>query len=180
MLACVEQLERSIKILMPGDELFDNYDFNFNKASAEDNTSEEKPIETEDSREDSDTDETETDDEDDSEDDFVEVAPSKSKEEIEHERDVELKYLGIAKDGSGFANGGVNNGANSKGNFKIDLNLTENEENKILFEIMRGLYKELKNSHLAKATNWIKVANTNYNTQLPKSKYSFFKIFFFR
>ena len=56
-----------------------------------------------------------------------------------------MSYLGITKDG-------INTNREHKdlisGQKNINLNLRENDDNKILFEIKRGLYKELKNSHL--------------------------------
>lgn len=145
---CVEQFERSIKLLMPGEDLFDNYDFNLKtKHILQNMESNENELEKE-----SEEDATLSDD-DDSEDDFVEVNVKKSKEEIESERNEEMKYLGILKDGTSLRM----NGKETSGQMNIDINLNEDEDNKIVFEIIRGLYKELKNSYLTKINNWIKV-----------------------
>jgi len=145
---CIEQFERSIKLLMPGEDIFDNYDFNLksNYVSQNKETVNESEKELE-------ADASSCDDESESEDDFVEVNAAKSKEEIEKERDEEMKYLGISKNG-GFQK---LNGKNDAGQIDIDIHLSEDEDNKIVFEIIRGLYKELKNSHLVRVNNWIKV-----------------------
>jgi hypothetical protein len=42
-------------------------------------------------------------------------------------------------------------------NLEVNIKLKENEENKIVIDIMRDLYKELKNSHLIKINIWLKV-----------------------
>lgn len=133
---------------MPGVDLFDNNDFNIRNSKLpmlsldKGNKKEIDTTENETSNLESDSDE--------DEDDFVEVAEVKSKSEIQAETEVEMKYLGFSKDT-------VNSSENGKSGFTIDINLLENEENKVLFESMRDLYKELKNSHLAKVNNWIKV-----------------------
>jgi hypothetical protein len=133
---------------MPGVDLFDNNDFNIRNSKLPmldldtNKTSEIENAETSNLETDSDSEE--------DDDDFIEVPEVKSKSEIEAEREVEMKYLGFAKNSA-------NATENAKSGFTIDINLLENEENKVLFETMRDLYKELKNSHLVKVNNWIKV-----------------------
>jgi hypothetical protein len=88
----------------------------------------------------------EDDQDDDDDDDFVEVRPKKTREEIEAERELEMRYLGFAD----------NTALSTDEQLKIDIRLRENEDNAVVIEIMRGLYKELKRSYLAKINNWIK------------------------
>ena len=162
---CIEQLERSIKILMPGDELFNSYDFNIKtthelmdfEESTDNSAAKCSNQDDENGELERPSDDDDDDDDDDSEDDFVEVSVPKTKEEIENERSEEMKYLGISKDGSGLQN---KNQFEFTGQLKIDLHLKENDENKVVFEIIRGLYKELKNSHLIKVNDWIKLTET--------------------
>jgi hypothetical protein len=147
---CIEQFERSVKLLMPGEDIFDNYDFNLKSNYVSQNK---ETINESEKEVDADTSSCDDESESESEDDFVEVNAAKSKEEIEKERDEEMKYLGISKN-SGFQK---LNGKNNAGQLDIDIHLNEDEDNKIVFEIIRGLYKELKNSHLVRVNNWIKV-----------------------
>jgi len=143
---CIEQFERSIKLLMPGEDFFDSYDFNLKSKYMLQN------MESSNSYPEKELDE-ESSSDDDSEDDFVEVNVTKTKEEIEIERNEELKYLGILNDGRFLKM----DGKYASGQMNIDIHLNEDEDNKIVFEIIRGLYKELKNSHLTRVNNWIKV-----------------------
>ena len=62
----------------------------------------------------------------------------------------ELRYLGFLK------------GRDSEysRNFELNININKidnNEDNRILIEILRDLYKEIKYSHLDSLSNWIKV-----------------------
>ena len=82
----------------------------------------------------------------DSSDDFVEVKPENEEEE---DPDIELRYLGFLKDDSSEYTRNYN--------LEVNIKLKENEENKIVIDIMRDLYKELKNSHLIKINIWLKV-----------------------
>ena len=77
-------------------------------------------------------------------DDFEEVKPEHSVED--DDPDIELRYLGFlsSKESSDYS-------------LEVDVKLRENEENKIVIDIMRDLYKELKNSHLSKINTWLKV-----------------------
>jgi hypothetical protein len=61
----------------------------------------------------------------------------------------ELRYLG-------FLNG---RDSEYSRNFQLDINLKfgQNEDNKILIDIIKDLYKELKYSHLVSLNSWIKV-----------------------
>ena len=61
----------------------------------------------------------------------------------------ELRYLG-------FLNG---RDSEYSRNFQLDINLKfgQNEDNKILIDIIKDLYKEVKYSHLLSLNNWIKV-----------------------
>lgn len=81
----------------------------------------------------------------DDDDDFVEVPTKRSREEMNAERELEIKYFGFGddelKDGQ---------------EIKVDLRFKENEDNQVVIEIMRGLYKELKKSYLVKLNDWIK------------------------
>lgn len=132
IVSCFEQLERSLGILMPLDDLFSLDDFNKKSQPQKSSTAGTQ-------QDDSDSDDSD-------EDDFVEVRTSRTKDEIEEERNFEMRYFGI----------GENEDERDK-NFLISVNLKENEDNKILLEISRGLYKELKNTHLSKVAHWIKV-----------------------
>ena len=69
----------------------------------------------------------------------------------EEDPDIELRYLGFLND----------RGSEYTRNFNLEVNikLKEDEENKIVIDIMRDLYKELKNSHLTKITTWLKNFN---------------------
>ena len=81
-----------------------------------------------------------------SDDDFEEV-PSKNQQE---EEEIELRYLGFLNDKS----------SEYTRNFELKLTVDRlkiDEENRVVFDIMRDLNKELKNSHLAKIKDWIKV-----------------------
>ena len=89
------------------------------------------------------------DDSDDDDDDFEEVAPGDDSANKEEE-DLELRYLGFLNDKSSEF---VRNY-----NIKLNIGLVENEENQVIIDIMRDLYKELKKSHLSKINDWIKVS----------------------
>ena len=80
----------------------------------------------------------------DSSDDFVEVKPENEEDE---DPDIELRYLGFLKDDSSEYTRNYN--------LEVNIKLKENEENKIVIDIMRDLYKELKNSHLIKSLQFI-------------------------
>lgn len=95
-------------------------------------------------------------DSDDDDDDFVEVRPKKSKEELEEDRYIELRYLGILNDDNKIAEPMSIEQFKSV-NLTIDLHLRENHDNKVVIDIMRDMYKELKKSWLSKINNWIKV-----------------------
>jgi hypothetical protein len=122
------------------EELFDNEDFNLNSGSK-------RPMQPVQSLPEAiSEEEAEETDSDDDDDDFVEVRAKRSKEEIEAERELELRYLGFTGE----------EGATNNGQMQIDLRFKENEDNAVVIEIMRGLYKELKKSYLVKINNWIK------------------------
>ena len=140
---CVDQLERCINILIPKPEDL----FISEEASNENKTKRYVQFETETQPSTSsgtDAGKEEESDSDDSDDGFEEVPMDKKVDE-----DIELRYLGFLEDkGSEF---------NRNYNLELNLNLEVDEENKIVIEIMKDLYKELKNSHLKKITLWIKV-----------------------
>lgn len=160
----VEQLERCINILVPPtEELFTNEDFNLvstervSKLPPKTNETEQKPDEENDELDDSNNAEDwnqEDDDDDEDEDDFVEVATKKSKEEIEEERYVEMRYLGVLNEANTVVS--LDELKNAPA-LTIDLHLRENDENKVVMEVMRDLYKELKKSSLVRVQTWIKV-----------------------
>ena len=135
-------MDRCISILVPkDDDLFTVDDFENSKKPRDTGTVEPEITDNDD----------ENSEDDSSEDDFVEVAPKKSKEELDEDRYVELRYLGLLNE---------QNNAMSLESFRsisIDLNLRENEDNKVVIDIMRDLYKELKKSSMVKINNWIKV-----------------------
>ena len=130
-------MERCIDLLKPND-LFDSGDFvaggklgSKTKENIIETRVEEAPEEEEDS--------------DDDDDDFVEVATNKGEDE-----EIELRYLGFLTDRS----------SEYTRDFNLELSvnaLKVDEENKILVDIMKDLYKELKNSYLTKLQHWIKV-----------------------
>lgn len=134
---CISQLERCIEILVPKVEnLFEEASSTKPKQINQFKTIIEKN-----------TDENDDDDEDDDDDDdFVEVKTANQEEE---DPDIELRYLGFLNDRSSEFTRNFN--------LELDIRLKENEENKIVIDIMRDLYKELKNSHLTKVTSWLKV-----------------------
>lgn len=142
-----QQLDRCISILVPKTEdLFSNEDFGIRSENRSPTTvTEPSYSEQLNSTDDQDSEE-------DTDDDFVEVPSKKTKEELEEERFVELRYLGILNQ-----NGPMSIDEFKNTNLTIDLNLREDDENKVVIEIMRDLYKELKNSSLARINNWIKV-----------------------
>jgi hypothetical protein len=146
---------------MPGDELFDNKDFNLNNSKK---TSIDIEKQADDILNEQEMDEQNETDEDDSEDDFVEVKLNRSKSELEEERQVEMKFLGFGCSASDSKIG--------TSNFQIDLNLNENDDNKEILNTMRDIYKELKNSYLTKLTFWIKTftsVRNGTNEELKKS-----------
>lgn len=157
----MEQFDRCINILVPKtEEIFTNEDFNIesvgknppqktDKSSIETANSSNIGEIDDDDNEDGDNSD---DDSDSSEDDFVEVASKKTKEEIEEERYVEMRYLGVLN-----ADKPVSLDEFKNAKFTIDLRLQENDENKVVIEIMRDLYKEMKKSSLVRIQNWIKV-----------------------
>lgn len=142
----VEQLNRCIEILVPkSEDLFTNDDFNMASCDAPRTSKQDAAEEIEGV----DDDEEEVDDDD----DFVEVPSKKNKEEQDEDRYVEMRYFGMLDSAES---------AMSLDKFKditVDLHLRENDENKVVIEIMRDLHKELKKSYLAKINNWIKVVN---------------------
>lgn len=141
-------MDRCIKILLPNEDLFNKEDFNLSSSKKTPDIQVEDKIENE---------EEEDEESSDDEDDFEEVPMKKTKEETVEESNLELNYLG-------FLNGSTNSAEDLKNTrIKIDLFLKENDENKVIIEIMRDLYKELKNSHLLKINNWIKVILMNPN-----------------
>ena len=79
-----------------------------------------------------------------SDDDFVEVPLKTSTDTID-----ELRYLGFFND--------RNSEFTRHYNLQIDIGIKESEENKIIRETMREMYKELENAHLKKLNKWIKV-----------------------
>ena len=85
-----------------------------------------------------------TDDDDDDEFETVKI-PGLENENNEEE----LRYLG-------FLNG---RDSEYSRNFELNINLKfgQNEDNKILIDIIKDLYKEVKYSHLDLLNNWIKV-----------------------
>ena len=101
-------------------------------------------------------DEAESDIDSDGSDDFVEVKPVGDDDDVEEDPDIELRYLGFLNDNSSEYTRNYN--------LQVDIKLKENEENKIVIEIMRDLVKELKNSHLVKINIWLKVINMNWIT----------------
>jgi hypothetical protein len=146
---------------MPGDEIFGNRDFNLidSKKSTVD-IFEQSNNNLNDEEMDEETDA----DEDESEDDFVEVKLNRSKSELEEDRQVEMKFLGFGSTTS--------ENKNDTSNFRIDLNLYENEDNKEILQTMRDIYKELKYSYLTKVTFWIKTFSSvknGTNDELKKS-----------
>ncbi|CAF1031317.1 unnamed protein product [Brachionus calyciflorus] len=134
---CVKQLEQSINILVPHENLFNNEDFNITESKR-------TPVSRNIQEEISDFEDS------DSDDDFVEVPVKRSKEEEVEHTNLELKYLG-------FFNGTSSTIEELKNtNIKIDLFLNENDENKVVIDIMKDLSKELKNLYLVKINKWIK------------------------
>ena len=134
-------MDRCIGLLIPKEEekIFDSEDFNLvTKNSLYKKTLLSEVIDTES--------ELSGDDEDDSDEDFVEVTSKKSKEEVETERNLEMRYFGI----------GEKDTLSVEQQLEIDLRLKVNEDNETLIEIMRGLYKELKKTHLTRINNWMK------------------------
>jgi hypothetical protein len=83
------------------------------------------------------------------------VPLNKSLEQIDEERRIEMEYLG-------FSNGKMTQTTSrlheEKSNLTIDINLNENEDNRVLIQTIRDLYKELEDSHLLKVSTWINVA----------------------
>lgn len=150
----MEQFDRCINILVPKtEELFTNEDFNIEPVGKNPpQKSDKSPIETTTNVDEMDENEDDSDDDSDSDDDFVEVASKKTKEEIEEERYVEMRYLGVLNGDKPVSLEEFKNA-----NFTIDLRLQENDENKVVIEIMRDLYKEMKKSSLVRIQNWIKV-----------------------
>jgi hypothetical protein len=150
MVNCIEQLDRCMNILIPKEEdIFANIDFNGNKTSkmivSSNNSESELPKAKDKNTHD------EVDDDDDSDEDFVEVPLNNQDEEV----DIEMRYLGFLNDKSSEFTRNYN--------LRIDLNLKENDENRVVVDIMRDLYKELKNSHLIKINTWIKVFHFVFN-----------------
>lgn len=163
----VKQLEQCINILVPREDLFDDDDFEVtnkkNAAAVENQMCEgEADSKLENPDDDQETD-VEDDDEDD-EDEFEEVPSKKSKEELEEDRQTELKYFGLL-------NG---NKLNRPRMIDIQINhkLKENEENKVIVETIKGLAKELQKSYLPKINNWLKV---KLNLNLKFTRYNFLK-----
>jgi len=166
---CIAQLEQSINVLMPGDELFNNDDFNLNRNRVSNfaDLNQFVPIETlekkrdavanaeEDEQEHDFEEENEEEDETESEEDFEEVPLNKSLEQINEERRIEMEYLGFANGKKIQPTTSQTNEGNS--NMTIDINLNENEDNRVLIQTIRDLYKELESSHLLKVATWIKV-----------------------
>ena len=156
----MEQFDRCINILVPKtEEIFTNEDFNIEAIGKNaPQKSDKSSIETANSSnideidDDEDGGDNSDDDSDSSDDDFVEVASKKTKEEIEEERYVEMRYLGVLN-----ADKPVSLDEFKNAKFTIDLRLQENDENKVVIEIMRDLYKEMKKSSLVRIQNWIKV-----------------------
>ena len=130
-------MERCIDLLKPND-LFDSGDFVAGgtlSSKTKANIIETRVEEAQGGEEDSDDDD----------DDFVEVATNKGEDE-----EIELRYLGFLTDRS----------SEYTRDFNLELSvnaLKVDEENKILVDIMKDLYKELKNSYLTKLQHWIKV-----------------------
>lgn len=163
----LEQLERCISILVPkSDELFTNEDFNLQSSEKSTKTADELVDEFMSSKEDESSDD---------EDDFVEVPTKKTKEELDEERYVELRYLGILNEDKTVAAMTIEDFKNAP--LTIDLHLRENDENKVVIEIMRDLYKELKKSSLVRINNWIKVNFTPIPGYLIKIKGIIFFVF---
>lgn len=142
---CIGQLERCLDIIKPND-LFENADFELPTSIS---TKKQSIIDTESIKEDHLRElETESDSDDDDDDDFVEVPVAKNNEDEE----IELRYLGFLNDKSS---------AYTR-NFELELKVDSfkiDDENKIVVEIMRDLYKELKNSYMVKVKDWIKNFN---------------------
>lgn len=133
---CISQLERCIEILVPKvEDLFEEAESKKPRLVQQIKTV--LPNEQENN---------ESDAESDCSDDFEEVKPENSGDD--DDPDIELRYLGFlsSKESSDY-------------NLEVDVKLRENEENKIVIDIMRDLYKELKNSHLAKINTWLKNFN---------------------
>lgn len=149
---------------MPGDDLFNNEDFNLDRNRASNvcqsnqsvpNEYFQKKRDDEINNEEDEQEQTrEEDDESESEEDFEEVPLNKSLEQINEERRIEMEYLG-------FSNGKIiqtiNEPNEENSNLTIDINLNENEDNRVLIQTIRDLYKELESSHLLKVATWIKV-----------------------
>lgn len=155
----LEQLDRCISILVPKDDLFTNEDFSLENSKKPKEKQPNSLLQTaEDSNVTSENDNASNsdDDSDSSEDDFVEVPSKKTKEELEEDRYVELRYLGLLNENTNSTEAMTLERFKNV-NLSIELNLRENEENKVVIEIMRDLYKELKKSSLVKVNNWIKV-----------------------
>jgi hypothetical protein len=127
-------LDRCFNILIPKpDEIFNEFDFENRPTTSK------TAISTSDLTSNLDNDDSDTDD-----DDFVEVKLLGD----ENDDEEELRFLGFL------------NGRDSEytRNFELNLNLKfdQNEDNRILVEIIKDLYKELKYSHLDSLTVWIK------------------------
>lgn len=133
---CVNQLERCIEILVPKvEDLFEETASKKPRLVQRINTVLPDEPEHDDSDADSDC-----------SDDFEEVKSHNLAED--DDPDIELRYLGF-----------LNATESTNFSLQVDVKLKENEENKIVIDIMRDLYKELKNSHLNKINTWLKNFN---------------------
>lgn len=135
---CINQLDQSIKILFPSEDMFTNDDF--------------IPIDskmTPDVHYSNDANELT----DDSDEDFVEVPNKRTKEDIIAETNLEIHYLGFLDKQSTSIQNLINT------EIKIEQYLKENDDNKVLLDIMKDLSKEIRNLYLNKINKWIKVSH---------------------
>lgn len=86
---------------------------------------------------------------DESDEDFVEVPIKRTKEDVISETNLEMHYLGFLGKES------IEDLINTE--IKIEEFLKENDDNKIVIDIMKDLSKEIKNSYLLRINKWIKV-----------------------
>jgi hypothetical protein len=85
----------------------------------------------------------------DSDDEFEEVPQLKQATQEEEDDESVFRLLGFS--------GGRSSEAVQNFNLKFNIGIKETEDNKIIIEILRDLYKELKHSHLDRINIWIKV-----------------------
>lgn len=89
---------------------------------------------------------------DDSDEDFVEVPTKRTKEDIIAETNLEMRYLGFLDKKSTSIQNLINT------EITIEQYLKENDDNKILIDIMKDLSREIRNLYLNKINKWIKVS----------------------